>query len=78
MRAEGPAQHHPDGWTGGRYYRSGRYSPFRPIFERLWPPAICSAVYGSAWPKMCRETAHPAVAVVQREDGVPAISLNGV
>ena len=27
---------------------------------------------------MCRETAHPAVAVVRREGGVPAISLNGV
>ena len=46
---------------------------FRPIFERPWLPAICSAVSGSAWPKMCRDPAHPAVAVAQRGDGVPAV-----
>ena len=27
----------------------------------------------SAWPKMCRDPAHPAVAVAQRGDGVPAV-----
>ena len=41
----------------------------------LWLPPTWSERFGSAWPKLRRETAQPAMAAVRRGEALPAVRL---
>ena len=45
------------------------------LSSSVWLPSTWSERFGSAWPKLRRETAQPAMAAVRRGEAFPAVRL---